>query len=267
MKIKKSKFTYLCIIAVISILIMIILLIMVFVQSGKQVSAGPIPVRKGDDTNMKQTTSTDREFNRQSDAQIGLVTYADGFTYEPITEEIKSRIAGISYPENCPVSLDDLRYVKVRYIDFDGNTKNGELIVAASVAQDIVEIFKELYDASYPIAKIKLIDDYNGDDEASMEDNNSSAFNYRNIDGQDTISLHSYGTAIDINPYYNPYVRTGFGDRDVLPVNATAYVDRTVDFPGKITNGDICYNTFISHGWKWGGDWTGTIDYQHFYKE
>jgi hypothetical protein len=152
-------------------------------------------------------------------------------------------------------------------VDFNNEVCEGKLIVNVQVADDIMEIFKELFDAKYQIEKIKLIDEYDANDDASMEDNNTSAFNFRLIDGQDTISDHSYGIAIDINPLYNPYVRSGFGDRDVLPVNGTVYADRTKDFEHKIVKGDVCYNAFINRGWKWGGEWNSPIDYQHFYKE
>lgn len=195
------------------------------------------------------------------------VTYSDGFTYEPISPAIEKRITGKSYPKDCPFSLANLRYLQVKYYDFDGNIQEGELIVNESIAEDTVAVFKELFDIKYRIEKIRLIDEYNADDDASMADNNTSAFNYRYIDGTTTISNHSYGLAIDINPLYNPYVRTGFGERDVIPVNGTKYADRTKNFKHKIVKGDKCYNIFISHGFLWGGDWDSPIDYQHFYKE
>lgn len=193
--------------------------------------------------------------------------YAEGFTYEPVPIEILNRITGKSYPKGCPLNISELNYVRVKYYDFHNQVQDGELIVNASIAQDTVEIFKELFDAGYQIEKIRLIDEYNADDDASMADNNTSAFNYRYVDGTTTLSDHSYGMAIDINPLYNPYVRSGFGDRDILPVNGAPYSDRNADFPHKITRNDICYNAFIEHGFKWGGEWDDPIDYQHFYKE
>ena len=195
------------------------------------------------------------------------ITYADGFYFEPLSAEIEARITGKSYPKDCDYSLNNLRYVKVKYYDFDNNIKEGELIVNASIALDIVEIFKELFDSKYQIEKIKLIDEYNAIDDDSMADNNTSAFCYRVIDGTNILSDHSLGLAIDINPLYNPYVRTEYGDRNILPVNATEYADRTKDFEHKIEIGDVCYNAFIKRGFKWGGEWEGTVDYQHFYKE
>lgn len=191
----------------------------------------------------------------------------NSFYYEPLSEELIQKITGCSYIPNDNISTDELAHVIVLYKDFNNTTQTGELIVNKNVAEDVVDIFRDLYEESYQIEKIRLIDEYNGSDDASMEDNNSSCFNYRNIDGTDTLSDHSLGIAIDINPLYNPYVRTNMGERNVLPPNGIQYADRNIDFPHKIQKGDICYNAFISRGWKWGGEWSDPIDYQHFYKK
>lgn len=197
-----------------------------------------------------------------------LVTEAPlKFYHEPISDELKAYMSGKSYTENENITFDGLRHVVVQYINFEGDACTGELIVNASVADETVEIFRELFNASYPIEKIRLIDEYDGDDNSSMEDNNTSCFNYRTIDGQTNLSDHSFGLAIDINPLYNPYVRKNMGDRNILPANGAAYADRSADFPHKITKDDICYSIFAAHGWKWGGDWDSPVDYQHFYKE
>ena len=219
----------------------------------------------------KQLDDTVRSVNDskvERETSAGMrITYAEGFYYEPVSDALKDRITGVSYKENDIIDYSDLRYLTIKYVDFDGDTQVGELLVNVQIAEDVLAIFKELYDIGYQIEKVRLIDDYNGDDDASMADNNTSAFNFRTIDGTDEISDHSYGMAIDINPLYNPYVRTGYGERDVLPVNGSIYADRTQDFEHKIVKGDECYNAFISRGFKWGGEWTGYIDYQHFYRE
>ena len=260
----KSTLTYLVYITLLSASIFIILIILTLVNAKKN----DIVSNNDDTKEFSMNDSIQSNYEGPNDIEtLDRVVYADGFYYETISEDIKNRILGISYPVDCPIPLSDLRYVKVKHVDIDGNVLDGELIVAASVAQDVVEIFKELFDVSYPIERIRLIDEYNANDDLSMEDNNSSGFNYRVIDGTDKLSLHSLGTAIDINPLYNPYVRTGFGKRNVLPVSGQAFTDRDADFPYKIEKGDACYNAFISRGWKWGGEWTGFLDYQHFYKE
>ncbi|MCK5763869.1 MAG: M15 family metallopeptidase, partial [Clostridiales bacterium] len=130
------------------------------------------------------------------------------------------------------------------------------------VASDIIEIFKELYENRYPIEKIQLISYYEGDDNLSMEANNTSAFNFRLISGSDKISNHSFGLAIDINPVQNPYVSNSV----VAPKNAASYIDRTEYRTGMIIEDDICVRLFKEHGWTWGGNYKSIKDYQHFEK-
>ncbi len=200
------------------------------------------------------------------------VTYAEGFFYEPISAEVESRIRGISYPEDdtdVEVPLSDLSYVGVLYNDFDGNVAEGELICNNSIAPDLVEIFEELYRNGYQFERIELIDEYGGDDTLSMENNNTSCFNYRIVDGTDRLSKHAYGLAIDINPYYNPYVvfnKDGSGETYISPKGSEVYADRSKDFPYKIDENDLCYKLFIEHGFTWGGNWNSSKDYQHFQK-
>lgn len=212
------------------------------------------------------TTPADNSTFESEDLYSDLqIEYAEGFYFQPISPAIEEQITGISYPANSSIPISDLKYVRVQYYDFQNQIQSGELIVHHSIAMDILEIFKELFDAGYQIEKIRLIDEYAGNDEASMADNNSSAFNYRYIDGTTTLSDHSFGLAIDINPLYNPYVRTDFGDRNILPVTGAPYADRNADFPHKIQKGDVCYNAFTSRGFLWGGEWEDYKDYQHFY--
>lgn len=188
------------------------------------------------------------------------------FYYEPISNSIRSRIKGYSYNEGGSISLDDLCYVRVLYYGFDFETHIGELIVNKKIADDIIDIFKELYEAKYPIEQMVLVDNYNADDNLSMAANNTSAFNYRVIDGTTRLSNHSTGLAIDINPLYNPYVRTKDGKQNVLPKEGLRYANRLDDFAYKIDENDLCYKAFKKRGFTWGGDWNSSKDYQHFEK-
>ncbi|MBQ8802828.1 MAG: M15 family metallopeptidase [Tyzzerella sp.] len=184
-----------------------------------------------------------------------------------ISEEIKDRIWNVSYKENDNISLEELRYLRVLYRGFDGETHIGELIVNQSIAEDILEIMFELYRNDYPIEKMVLVDEYNGDDEASMEDNNTSAFNYRVIAGSNNLSKHGFGLAIDINPKYNPYVvERADGEIVVSPENGVDYVERSKDFSYKLSEDDLCVRLFLEHGFTWGGNWNSLKDYQHFEK-
>lgn len=189
------------------------------------------------------------------------------FSAGEISEEIYGRIAGCSYRQNEQIFIEDLRYLRVLHMGFDGNVHVGELIVNKAVSEDILEIMEALYNAEYPIEKMVLVDEYGGDDEASMSDNNTSAFNYRTVAGTNKLSNHSFGTAIDINPLYNPYVKVrNDGSITVSPETGRQYADRTADFPYKIDRDGICYQLFTEHGFQWGGDWNSVKDYQHFEK-
>ncbi len=172
---------------------------------------------------------------------------------------------GVSYMENEDIALEDLRYLRLLYVGFDEQTHVGELIVHVSIADTILEIFQTLYESGYQIEKMRLIDDYDGDDHASLLDNNTSAFNYRVVEGSKKLSRHAYGLAIDINPFYNPYVTYPGGVEHISPEGSEPYADREADFPHKIgKDGDLCWQLFSERGFTWGGDWKSLKDYQHF---
>ena len=198
-------------------------------------------------------------------------TYQPSFYYEPLSENLKHYITGVSYPSNGEslenISFDDLYYVHVLHYDFEGNPAEGELICNRLIAQDIVEIFYELYHNEYFIEKILLIDNYDADDTKSMEDNNTSCFNYRFVENSTNLSKHALGLAIDINPLYNPYITYAKdGTQKVSPASSLPYADRSIDFPYKIDKSDLCYQLFTQHGFTWGGNWNSCKDYQHFQK-
>jgi len=223
------------------------------------------------ETELSDTETFDVNLAEESmpDQEHSVPDAADSFYYTALTEEIKERITGKSYPdteEPLQISYEDLAYVHVLHYDFQLQIQEGELICNQSIAQDLVDIFYELYESRYPIEKICLIDEYDADDEASMADNNTSCFNYRTVSGRTKLSNHAYGYAIDINPLYNPYVRTRDGKELISPDNAVMYADRSADFLHKIDKNDLCYRIFIEHGFRWGGAWNSSKDYQHFEK-
>lgn len=196
------------------------------------------------------------------------ITYMDGFYFEPISNEVFKRISGISYPVDCQVPLDDLRYVVLQYVDFNNEPQTGEMIVNKAIAQDVVEIFYELFENSYQIESIKLVDEFGGDDTASMLANNTSSFNYRVVEGTTRLSNHALGRAIDLNPFYNPYITYNKdGSTNISPVGSEAYADRTISFPYKIDENDLAYKLFKAHDFTWGGNWNSCKDYQHFEKK
>lgn len=190
----------------------------------------------------------------------------NNFYAAEIDDVIFARIKGKSYKDNCTVPLSDLRYLHVMHIGFDGEPHEGELICNASIAADLLDIFQKLYEAGYQIEKIRLVDEYNADDETSMRDNNSSCFNFRFISHTTKVSKHGLGLAVDINTLYNPYIKTVDGKTYIEPATAGEYVDRAKDFPHKIDENDLCYKLFTQHGFEWGGNWKSVKDYQHFEK-
>ena len=180
----------------------------------------------------------------------------------PLPPELRERMERWSWRPGCPVDLDDLRLLSVTYWGYDGRPHQGLLTAHKDVARELLDIFQDLYAARFPIERMRLIEDYRGDDGASMADNNTSGFNCRVTQGSDAFSRHSWGLAVDLNPLVNPYAR---GD-EILPEAGAAFLDRSLAAPGMITHGDACYRAFASRGWQWGGEWLSLKDYQHFQK-
>ncbi len=198
-------------------------------------------------------------------------TYEPGFYSEPLSQEVRDYITGISYAgtDDMVISYEDLDYVGLLYVDFNGLTQAGELICNKKISRDMLEIFSELYRSDYRIDSIYLVDNFGGDDTASMCADNTSCFNYRVVDGSSSLSKHAYGMAIDINPFYNPYIVFGAGEGGsdyISPAGSEIYVDRSASFPYKIDENDLCYKLFKAHGFTWGGNWNSCKDYQHFQK-
>ena len=178
-----------------------------------------------------------------------------------------SMISGGSYPaEGALISLDELRCIRVLHVNLDRDTLSGEMICNKAIAADLLDIFRELYHQGYPIERMVPIDEYGADDELSMRANNSSSFCYRVIAGSTRLSKHASGMAVDLNPLYNPYVKTTGGKTVIQPSTAGPYVDRKADYPYKIDENDAAYKLFVAHGFTWGGAWNSLKDYQHFEK-
>lgn len=191
---------------------------------------------------------------------------ADCFYYVEISDEVFARMDGKSFKADCTTKRSSLRYVRVLHIGFDGLTHIGELVVNKKIAEDMIDIFSELYSANYAIEKMHLVDDYGADDNLSMADNNTSSFNFRWVNGSSTLSRHALGMAIDINPLYNPWIYEVDGVPVTDPPGGAPYIDRTVDCDYIIDHDDLFYQLMIEHGFTWGGDWSTSKDYQHFSK-
>ena len=187
------------------------------------------------------------------------------FKVMPVDEDLKAVMQCYSFKDERLVSWEDLRYLQVLHCDNDGNSIVGEMVCNVAISEDLLQIFMELYKSNYPIERMLLIDRYDGNDEASMCDNNTSCFNQRSITAGGRLSKHSYGLAVDINPKYNPYYKLkASGKANIKPESSADYLNRDADFPYKIMKGDLCYRLFKQHGFHWGGEWANGKDYQHF---
>lgn len=190
-----------------------------------------------------------------------------GFSIQEISDSVFARMQGKSFPAHCTVKRSDLRYLQVLHVDAEGETHRGEMVCNKAIAEDLLEIFQELYRQRYPIERMRLIDDYDADDEQSMRDNNSSSFCYRVVEGSTKLSKHAQGMAVDVNTLYNPCVRKRKdGTVLVQPSTAKRYTNRSRKFPYKIVEGDLMFRLFTERGFQWGGHWKSLKDYQHFEK-
>lgn len=180
----------------------------------------------------------------------------------PIPDAIRAQMRGRSWTDDprCP-RFEDLALIEIEHRGFDGAIHEGELIVAAAVAGEVLAIFERILAADFPIARVQRIDRYEADDEASMADNNASCFCFRTAPSG-KLSEHAFGLAIDINPVQNPMI---IGDR-VWPEEGTDYLDRGDLRPGMIVRPGPVVEAFDAAGWSWGGDWTAIKDYHHFQK-
>lgn len=165
-----------------------------------------------------------------------------------------------TWRSSCPVSRRDLSYVTTTFWGFDREPHTGELILHRSVAADVVDVFRALYRARWPIEEMRVTSRPELNEPPTGDGNNTSAFVCRPVRLGDEWSQHAYGFAVDVNPFHNPYVR---GDL-ILPELATWYRDRSRRRPGMIRSGDVVTSAFERIGWSWGGGWTTAKDWMHF---
>lgn len=180
---------------------------------------------------------------------------------ERLSPKLRRRMRGVSWHEGCPVGLGELRLLRVSHWDFKRRPERGRLVVHERSARGMVKVFKRLWAKRFRVRRIELIDRYRGSDHASMDADNTSAFNCRVVAGTSRWSMHAYGKAVDINPRENPYVS---GDH-VSPPAGRPYADRRPRRKGMIfRKGPVTRSMKRIIGWQWGGAWKGTKDYQHF---
>ncbi len=175
-----------------------------------------------------------------------------------IPDAMRERMEGVTWRPGCPVGLDDLSLVRVSRWDLQGDPAVGQIIVARTVAADVISAFRDLYRARFPVVRMEPMHTFDGDDDRSMSADNTSGFNCRPISGGTSFSRHSWGTAIDLNPIRNPFVKRG----RVLPPEGVAWLER--EGRGVVTDPGPALDAFRAIGWRWGGHWNSAKDYQHF---
>src|SRR4051794_4770056 len=200
--------------------------------------------------------------------------------YHAATAPVTAAQLGPSWHAGCPVGPAQLRRLVVSYVGFDGRAQRGQLIVSRAAAADVGKVFRILYEARFPVHRMRPVSVYGASDARSAAADNTSAFNcrYAVAAGPKRWSAHAYGEAIDINTVENPYLEGG----RVLPPAGNAYRDRSRYRPGMAVRGGVLVRAFASVGWLWGGRggvlvralgsvgwlWGGrgaaTPDYQHF---
>jgi hypothetical protein len=165
-----------------------------------------------------------------------------------------------TYRSGCPVGPTDLRRMTVNHRGFDGYFHRGQLIAARWATAELSTVLDGMARRSFPLHRVRPVDVYSGSDVRSMASDNTSAFNCRKVTGNPyRWSRHSWGDAVDINPFENPYVTA---DR-VYPVGSEGYLVRSPYRIGMIRSGGYVATAFADLGWPWGARWSHP-DYQHF---
>jgi peptidoglycan LD-endopeptidase CwlK len=183
---------------------------------------------------------------------------ADSFA-EPIIDSdmtFEQAIDGTKAPKKV---IDELILLNVRYYSTDGKLHQGQLVIHKDVKEDVTAIFNLIESTKLTVEKVIPIVKYRWSDDASMLDNNTSAFCYRNIAGTNRLSNHSFGKAVDINPFFNPVV---YPDGRVSPKGAVYDTTRA----GTLTESNIIVKEFLNRGWRWGRKFSKYADNHHFDK-
>ncbi|MDQ1605381.1 MAG: hypothetical protein QOE01_3226 [Actinomycetota bacterium] len=199
--------------------------------------------------------------------RFGSITYLTGTGHTQVhgawrtrTERVTAAQIPYTYRSGCPVGPSALRRVYLPYYDWSGVPRFGKLIIRDWAADDMKRVFKRAFAARFPIRRMNPVDVYQGSDVVAMEHDNTSAFNCRKVTGNPyRLSQHSYGNAIDINTFENPYV-TG---STVYPSGSGIYLNRSNARKGMITRRGSIASGMRAEGWLWGARWSHP-DYQHF---
>lgn len=185
-----------------------------------------------------------------------------------LPSSLRREMRGTTWKPGCPVPLTDLRLLRFNYWGFDGEVKRGPMVLHEDVAEDVLWVFGQLFEAEFPLKRVGLAREFREsrlETDPHTQRSVTASFNCRVVvtpaGAGSTFSQHSYGLAVDVNPLHNPYVREDGWVRNRF---ARPYVDRSNEHPGMIHDGDVVVRSFAAIGWAWGGRWSGGKDYMHF---
>jgi hypothetical protein len=211
-------------------------------------------------TRAQTATFASRLLHRSADAGVMTApTWGATSSVSTLPASLRTQVTGSSWRSGCPVGLDDLRLLEIVHRGFDGRDRVGLLVLHRDAVDAVRGALTTAYTSGFRIERMRLVDRYGADDDRSMADNNSSAFNCRRVAGTTRWSEHAYGRAIDLNPVQNPYVRGS----TVEPSAGRAYLDRGDVRTGMLVRSGATVQAFLDRGWGWGGDWSTSKDYQH----
>jgi hypothetical protein len=223
-----------------------------------QVGAHPLPRRPDGYAEVRPTPPPLIE--RRLPTKDNLAPPTDGHYRSRISPVPLAILARSTWQPDCPVAVDDLRYLTMSFWGFDDRAHTGEMIVNSTVATAVTKAFGELYARHFPIEAMQVTTPAELTVPPTGDGNNTSAFVCRPTRGQTTWSAHAYGLAVDLNPFCNPYINGNL----VIPALASAYLDRTNHRPGMVLPGDRTVGAFAAIGWSWGGSWNVPKDWMHF---
>ena len=195
--------------------------------------------------------------NKKEEKSFSKVTKA--IKLDTIIDSDLKKIKVRSDLKNFNSIYKELSLINVYYLGYDSLVHRGQLVCHKSVANELKEIFIELYKIKFPIESVRPISLFEWNDEISMSSNNTSCFNYRTVSKSNKLSEHSKGLAIDLNPKYNPYISS----KGVISPKNGEYNNKNI---GTIIVDSKVISIFRDKGWKWGGNWKRSKDYQHFSK-
>ena len=168
-------------------------------------------------------------------------------------EQFNSSMKDKKVPQDI---INLMTMVSVDYRGYNGKIYHGQIVVHKDLAKSVKRIFKRiLNETDMPMTSVIPVSFYGWSDTSSWQANNTSGFNWRLVSGSTEVSDHAFGSAIDINPYINPWVKGG-----------TTNVRYDISRLGTLTDNSAVVKIFKNEGWKWGGDWKNSKDWQHFYR-